>query len=150
VDEQSIEALGDAAEGLTMAFDYSYSKDTPTNKKFVADFVAKTGHKPMEAGGAAYYGLMTFYEALELSGKTFPDDPLKPENLRQAILSLDLTTGPAAETYPSGHIKFNALGDNEYPGVAILQVQNGEPVTVWPPELAEKDVVFPNPHYKAP
>ena len=148
VDPASIEALGETAEGLAMTFSYNPAKDTPTNKKFVEEYVAKYGVIPTEGAGMNYYGAWVLAEALEKSGQMFPDDPLKPENLRAAFMALDLTSGPAVESYPSDHIKFDALGDNEYPGVIVLQVQNGKPLVVYPKEVAEAKPIFPNPHYK--
>ncbi len=148
VDPQSIEAEGDAAEGLAMAFCYSPDKQTAQNQKFVTDFVAAKGYEPTEAAGGGYMDMMTLYEALELSGKLYPDNPLKPENLRDAFLKLDLTSGPAADVIPSGKIKFSATGDNTGADAAILQVQNGKAVTVFPPEIAIAKPVFPNPYYK--
>lgn len=147
-DPESISALGDAAEGISMTYSYNPAKDTPQNKKFVEEFKALKGYIPTEAAGMNYYGAMVLYEALEYAGKNFPDDPLKPENLRAAFMALDLTSGPAVETYPSDHIKFNPLGDNESPGVIVLQVQGGEPLVVYPEAEAEAEPVFPNPFFK--
>lgn len=142
-DPQSIEALGAIAEGYTNTYSYNPAKDTPQNKKFVEDFKAQTGHIPTEAAGMNYYGMWILKEALELSGQMFPDDPLNPENLRSAFLALDLTSGPAIETYPADHIKFDGAGDNPDAFAVVLQVQNGEPKIVWPLEGAEAEVIFP-------
>jgi branched-chain amino acid transport system substrate-binding protein len=148
VDPQSVAAEGDAAEGLAMAFCYSPDKNTPQNQKFVKEFVAAKGFVPTEAAGGGYMDMMTLYEALELTGKSHADDPLKPENLRDAFLNLNLTSGPAAEVIPSGKIKFSATGDNDLADATIMQVQNGKTVTVFPPEIAVAKPIFPNPHYK--
>jgi hypothetical protein len=59
-----------------------------------------------------------------------------------------LKSGPAVETYPSQGIKFNAVGDNEFPGVVVLQVQKGEPKVVYPASEAEAKPIWPNPHFK--
>jgi len=148
VDPESIKALGEAAEGISMTFSYNPAKKTPQNQKFVEAYRAAKGYIPTEGAGMNYYGAMVLAEALEYAGQNFPDDPLNPDNLRKAFLALDLTTGPAAETYPSSHIKFNAVGDNEFPGVVVLQVQNGEPKVVYPEAEAETKPVWPNPYYK--
>lgn len=148
VDPESIKALGEAAEGISMTFSYNPAKDTPQNKKFVADYKALKGYIPTEGAGMNYYGAMVLYEALEYSGTHFPDDPLNPDNLRASFLALDLTSGPAVETYPGDHIKFNAVGDNEFPGVVVLQVQNGEPKVVYPAAEAEAEPWWPNPHFQ--
>jgi branched-chain amino acid transport system substrate-binding protein len=144
-DPESIEALGDVAEYYSNTYSYNPAKDTPQNRKFVEEFTAQTGHIPTEAAGMNYYAMWVLKEALELSGQLFPDDPLNPDNLRQAFLKLDLTSGPAVETYPSDHIAFTGAGDNPYAKAIILQVVNGEPKVVWPFEDAEVDAVFPRP-----
>lgn len=148
VDPESIKALGDAAEGISNTYSYNPAKNTAQNKKFVAAFQKIKGYIPTEPAGMNYYDAMTLYEALEYSGKNFPDDPLNPDNLRKAFLALDLTTGPAADTYPSGHIKFDATGQNQFPGVIVMQVQNGQPKVVYPADAAEAKPIWPNPHYK--
>jgi branched-chain amino acid transport system substrate-binding protein len=144
-DPQSIEALGAISEGYTNTYSYNPAKDTPTNNKFVEEFTAQTGHIPTEAAGMNYYGMWILKEALELSGSMFPDDPLNPENLRLAFLALDLTSGPAVETYPAEHIKFDGAGDNPDAKAIILQVQNGVPKVIWPLEDAEAEAIFPRP-----
>jgi len=148
VDPESIAALGDAVEGVSMTYSYNPAKDTPQNKKFVEAYKAVKGYIPTEGAGMNYYDAMVLYEALEYAGANFPDDPLNPDNLRASFMALDLKSGPAVETYPSPEIKFNAVGDNEFPGVVILQVQNGEPKVVYPADEAETKAIFPNPHYK--
>jgi len=82
-------------------------------------------------------------EALELSGTLFPDDPLNSDNLRKAFLELDLTSGPAVETFPVNHITFDGKGDNPYARATIMQVIKGEPKVVWPFDEAEAEFVFP-------
>jgi branched-chain amino acid transport system substrate-binding protein len=148
VDPDSIKALGDAAEGLSMTYSYNPAKNTPQNKKFVDEYKAAYGVIPTEGAGMNYYDAMVLYEALEYSGKNFPNDPLNPDNLRASFLALDLKTGPAAETYPGTEIKFDATGQNQFPGVVVLQVQKGQPVVVYPPDQAEAKPIFPNPYFK--
>ncbi len=144
-DPESIEALGDLANFYTNTYSYNPAKKTEQNQKFVEAFKAETGHIPTEAAGMNYYAMWVLKEALELSGQLFPDDPLNPDNLRQAFLKLDLTSGPAVDTYPGDHIAFTETGDNPYAKAIILQVLDGEPKVVWPFEDAEADFVFPRP-----
>lgn len=147
-DPGSIEALGDTSEYYSNTYSYNPAKKTPQNEKFVADFKAKTGHVPTEAGGMNYYGMWILKEALELSGQMFPGDPLNPDNLRAAFLNLDLTSGPAVETYTSNHIEFTDTGDNPDAKAVILQVIKGQPKVVWPPEDGETQAIFPRPDAK--
>ncbi len=144
-DPESIDALGEMADYYSNTYSYNPAKDTPQNQKFVAEFTAQTGHIPTEAAGMNYYAMWVLKEALELSGEKFPDDPLNPDNLRQAFLELDLTSGPAVETYPGDRITFTETGDNPHAVATILQVIDGEPKVVWPFEAAEAEAVFPRP-----
>jgi branched-chain amino acid transport system substrate-binding protein len=144
-DPESIQALGRTSEYYANTYSYNPAKNTGQNRKFVSDFQRETGNIPTEAGGMNYYAMWVLAEALELSGRRFPDNPLDPDNLREAFLSLDLTSGPAVDTYPTDHITFTETGDNPFARATILQVIDGEPRVVWPFEEAEVDAVFPRP-----
>lgn len=149
-DPDSIKAAGEAVEYFTNTYSYNPFRDTPWNKKFVEDFKARTGKIPTEAGGIAYYNIWIIKEALEKAGEMFPEDPLNPDNLREAFLSLDLTDeiSPAAQVYPSGRIKFAPNGENLYELAVILQVIGGEPHVVWPEPEPGYEPVFPHPEWK--
>ncbi|MEZ0394144.1 MAG: ABC transporter substrate-binding protein [Desulfurococcaceae archaeon] len=150
-DPDSIKAAGDAVLYYTNTYSYNPYKPTDWNKKIVQAFQQRYGKLPTEGAGIIFYSLFAVYEALEAAGKMFPSDPLNPDNLRQAFLSLDLneTNSIAAQLYPSGRIKFAPNGDNLYPQTAILQVQliNGTltPVVVWPQAQPGITPVFPRP-----
>ncbi len=142
-DPESIEALGEASEYYSNTYSYNPAKNTPQNLKFVKEYTAKIGHIPTEAAGMNYYGMWILKEALELSGKLSPKDPLNSDNLRKAFLELDLTSGPAVETFPVNHIAFDGKGDNPSARATIMQVIKGEPKVVWPFDEAEAEFVFP-------
>jgi len=144
-DPESIEALGAIAEYYSNTCSYNPAKDTAQNRKFVEEYTAQVGHIPTEGAGMNYYGMWVLKEALELSGELYPEDPLNPDNLRNAFLKLDLTSGPAVDTYPTNHISFDGKGDNPHARATILQVINGESKVVWPFEEAEVKFVFPRP-----
>jgi branched-chain amino acid transport system substrate-binding protein len=144
-DPDSIEALGEVANYYANSWSYNPAKDTPQNRKFVDEFVAKTGAIPTEGGGISYYSVWVLAEMFELSGQLFPDDPLKPENLRQAAMQLDLTSGPAVETFPTDRIQFDGTGQNIYARGTVMQVIDGVPKVIYPFEDAEVEAMFPRP-----
>ncbi|MCD6323780.1 MAG: ABC transporter substrate-binding protein [Desulfurococcales archaeon] len=154
-DPDSIKAAGDAVLYYTQTYSFNPYRQTEWGKKVVAMFKEKYGKIPTEAGGIILYTMFTIYEGLEKAGQMFPNDPLNPDNLRKAFLSLDLTDSNsiAAQLYPTGHIKFLPNGDNEYAGTAILQVQEVDgtltPVLVWPEPQPGVEPVFPRPDYSA-
>jgi len=144
-DPGSIKAMGNLSEGFSNTYSYNPAKKTPQNEKFVSEFKQKMGYIPTEGAGMNYYDVWVLKEGLEKAGEMFPDDPLNPDHIRAALLALDLTSGPAVESYPSDHIQFDGKGDNKYSKAVILQVQNGEPKVVWPFEDAEAEFIFPLP-----
>lgn len=144
-DPESIDALGETANFYANTYSYNPAKDTELNRNFVKEFKNETGHIPTEAAGMNYYAMWVLKEALERSGEKFPDDPLNPDNLRQAFLELDLTSGPAVDAYPTDHISFTETGDNPYARATIMQVIDGEPKVVWPFDEAEAEYIFPRP-----
>jgi branched-chain amino acid transport system substrate-binding protein len=148
-DPDSIEAAGAAVEYYTNTYSYNPARPTEWNQKVVNEFQQRYGYLPTEAAGIIFYSIMTIYEALEKAGQMFPEDPLNPDNLREAFLALDLTddNSIAAQLYPTGHIKFAPNGDNIYAGTAILQVIGGEPKVVWPDPEPGVTPVFPRPDW---
>ena len=144
-DPDSVEALGEVADFYANTYSYNPAKDTPQNRKFVEEYVAEMGKIPTEGGGISYYSMWVLAEMFELSGQLFPDDPLNPENLRQAAMQLDLTSGPAVETFPTDHIQFDGTGQNTYARATVLQVIDGELKVIWPFGEAEVEAAFPRP-----
>ncbi len=148
-DPDSIKAAGEAVEWYTNTYSYNPARPTEWNKKIVKMFEDKYGKLPTEAAGIIFYSLMTVKEALEKAAVLHPEDPLNPDNLRDAFLSLDLTDNNsiAAQLYPTGHIKFAPNGDNIYAGTAVIQVINGKPHVVWPDPEPGIQPVFPRPDW---
>jgi branched-chain amino acid transport system substrate-binding protein len=144
-DPESVEALGDVANYYANSYSYNPAKKSPQNIKFVDEFVAKTGAIPTEGGGISYYSMWVLAEMFELSGQMFPDDPLNPDNLRQAAQALDLTSGPAVETVSTDHIDFDGTGQNIYARATVLQIIDGELKVIWPFDEAEAEAAFPRP-----
>lgn len=99
-------------------------------EKLIADFKKRTGEPWMTQDSLCSYGDMwIFKEALEKAGAA------DRKKVAEAIRTMDTTSGPAA-FYPGGRIKFNADGRRAEAGIMIIQWQNGEPVTVFPPNIA--------------
>ncbi len=146
-DPDSIREAGTAVEYFTNTYSYNPARKTEWNIRVVNAFQQRYGKLPTEAAGIIFYSLMLVYEGLEKAGKMFPNDPLNPDNLRTAFLSLDLndSNSIAAQLYPSGRIKLAPNGENLYGGTAVLQVIGGEPKVVWPEPEEGVSPIFPRP-----
>lgn len=86
-----------------------------------------------------FTGLMALAEAINRAGST------KPEAIQKALVETDI---PGSKLImPWKGIRFDATGQNTLGSGIIVQVQDGKYVTVWPLDLASKDVIWPMPKW---
>jgi branched-chain amino acid transport system substrate-binding protein len=106
-------------------------------EQLTADFKKRTGEPWMTQDSLCSYGDMwIFKEALEKAGVA------DRKKVADAIRVMDTTDGPA-KYYPGGRIKFEDNGRRAGAGIMIIQWQNGEPVTVYPTDIALAKPVWP-------
>jgi branched-chain amino acid transport system substrate-binding protein len=85
-------------------------------------------------GISTYTDMWVIKAALEQAGKA------DREAVAQALRTMD---GGPAKFYPGGLIKFDQMGRRVDAGLTIIQWQSGVPVTVYPPELAVAQPIWP-------
>lgn len=101
-------------------------------------FKERTGEPWITQDSISNYGHMWLLkEAMEQAGSA------DRRKVGAALHAMDLNEGPGAQTFPGGHIKFNENGRRVGAPLVIVQWQNGEPVTVYPPEAAFSKPVWP-------
>jgi len=99
-------------------------------EELIARFKARTKEPWLTQDSLSTYGhVWILKEALERAKSA------DREKVAEAMRQLDLTTGPVAVAFPGG-AKFDAVGRRQRTVVLVVQWQNGEPVTVYPPEYA--------------
>ncbi len=99
-------------------------------EKLIADFKQRTGEPWLTQDSLSPYGqIMIFKEALEKAAST------DRKKVAEAIRAMDTTEGPA-QYFPGRRIKFDEKGRRVDAPLVIVQWRNGEPITVFPPELA--------------
>ncbi len=87
----------------------------------------------------SFTGLMALAEAINRAGST------KPEAIQKALSETNI---PGSKLImPWKGIKFDATGQNTLGSGIIVQVQDGKYVTVWPFDMASKDVIWPMPKW---
>jgi branched-chain amino acid transport system substrate-binding protein len=85
----------------------------------------------------SFTGLYAIADAINRAGST------QPEAIRKALTETNI---PGSKLImPWAGIKFDATGQNTLGSGIIVQVQGGKYVTVWPFELAAKDIIWPMP-----
>ena len=106
-------------------------------EQLIVDFKKRTGEPWMTQDSISTYGDMwIFKDALEKAGA--PDR----KKVAAAIRAMDTTTGPA-KYFPGGRLKFEDNGRRAGAGLLVVQWQNGEPVTVYPPASAFAKPIWP-------
>jgi branched-chain amino acid transport system substrate-binding protein len=101
------------------------------------EFVAKTGEPWITQDSLSTYGdIWIFKEALEKAGS--PDR----RKVAEAIRAMDTREGPA-KYYPGGRVKFDDAGRRVDADLAIVQWQDGVPVTVYPTASALAKPIWP-------
>lgn len=86
---------------------------------------------------SGYAEIWIIKEAVE---KAASADPAK---VREALAALDIHAGPAARALLPGYIRFNAQGRRVDAVPVMVQWQGGVPYTVYPPEGATRQAMWP-------
>ena len=126
-----IESLGPLANGtLTVA---EYSKYAPGAKELNDRFRARSGVDITGNSAHAYQAVLVLKDGLERIGS------VDREELRNALAATDLSSGPQM-VLPAKRLRFDTDGQNEFAGLYVVQIQDGEWVPVWPVEFATAKV----------
>ncbi len=103
----------------------------------IEEFKKETGEPWITQDSMCTYGDMWILkEALEMAGKA------DRKAVSDALHKLDTTEGPA-KYFPGGRVKFLEDGRRDGAVFVIGQWQNGVPVTVYPPNSALKEPIWP-------
>jgi branched-chain amino acid transport system substrate-binding protein len=101
-----------------------------TAKDYSKDIQTKYGHAPDYHDAEASAACLAIVLGAEKAGSTDPD------KIRDGMAALD------TESF-FGKLKFNEKGQNVYKPMAVIQVQQGKALTVWPKESAEAKFIWP-------
>ncbi|MFW6421951.1 MAG: ABC transporter substrate-binding protein, partial [Candidatus Bipolaricaulota bacterium] len=140
-DPKSIERLGEDADY------FSGSSILPPELIEVTPVLQESNeiYKEHSPGGVGFDGVMmeifevpiVIADALERAGTT--ESEALTEALRETDIETDLNVG--------GGIKFDHKGQNTMAKSAMVQVQDGEYVTVLPPDISQGEIIWPIPSW---
>ena len=138
-DSQFIPNLGKDAEGIIQreAFGADLGLTKPLVKQVNDLFRAKYGTDMNGIAAREFTGVFVLAEAINRAAS------LEPAEIQAALKETDIK-GDEIVT-PWDGVRFDERGQNTLGAAIMLQIQNGKYVTVWPPELATKDLVWPLP-----
>jgi len=141
IDPKFIEQTGRDSEGyLTRApFPSDRLDQNPVAKALTGPYKARSGKDLYDLPARAFTGIVTLVDAINRAGST------EPEAIRKALAATD--TKPADLIMPWTGVRFDETGQNTGVRAIIMQLQNGKYQTVWPFDLATKDVIYPIPRW---
>ena len=140
-DPSFIEAVGKDADGIASRSEFSL--DLAVHKPLVKEvndlFKQRSGRDFSGTCARAFVGFFVLADAINRAGST------KPEAIREALIKTHM---PADQLItPWRGVKFDETGQNILVDAIIIQYQGGKPYTVWPFNLATKDLLFPIPKW---
>lgn len=139
IDSEFIETLG--ADANYIVSREVWTLDLANVKPMITavnDLYKQRYGRNMEGNSArAFTGMLTLADAINRAGST------EPEAIQKALLETDI---PAEMTIMPWGVKFDPVSHQNILGTGIIvQVQDGRYYTVWPPEVASKEIIWPMP-----
>jgi branched-chain amino acid transport system substrate-binding protein len=141
-DPTFVREMGKDVEGhITRA---PFALDLAAKKPLISQvnelFKKQGGRDMSDVPARAFTGFMTLADAINRAKSTVPED------IRKALVATNI---PAEQLImPWTGVKFDDKGQNTGVRAILQQVQNGQYATIYPFELAAKDVVYPLPAWK--
>jgi branched-chain amino acid transport system substrate-binding protein len=113
-----------------------WNPDIPGAKPLADRFKAKFNVDMNEHSALAYQTLLVLEEAIERAGAA------DREKINAALRKLQIEPGPLM-VMPYAKIEFDQAGQNPHARELMMQVREGQLVTVWPEKYAAAKVVLP-------
>jgi branched-chain amino acid transport system substrate-binding protein len=101
-----------------------------TAEEFAKLFQKEWGYWPDYHPPQSAAAVEVFQRAMQKAGS------FDPQKVRDAIAATDIQTF-------YGPVRFNEKGQNVAKAMAVIQIQKGKPVVVYPPDAAEAKLIYP-------
>jgi branched-chain amino acid transport system substrate-binding protein len=141
IDPKFIEATGKDSEGYLSRSPFAPDlvEKNPVAKALNPAYKARAGKDLYDFPARAFTGITTLVDAINRAGST------DPEAIRVALAKTDIKG--ADLLVPWTGVKFDETGQNTGVRAIIVQLQGGKYWTVWPFEVAARDVLYPIPRW---
>ncbi len=141
IDPKFIEATGKDSEGyMTRSpFPSDLIDKNPVARALNPGYRARAGKDLYDLPARAVTGLVTLVDAINRAGST------EPEAIRAALQKTDIKATDLL--MPWTGVRFDETGQNVGVRAIIMQLQGGRYWTVWPFEMATREVIYPIPRW---
>ena len=141
IDPSFVEAMGKDVDGICSheSFSIDLAAHKPMLKEINDLFKARSRRDLSGSSARCFMGFLVLCDAINRAGST------SPEAIRQALAKTNM---PAEQLItPWRGVKFDETGQNILGDNVVIQFQGGKPHTVWPSNLATKEILYPNPKW---
>lgn len=137
-----VQAVGKDAEGIMTRAPFSTDliDKRPVARALNTLYAKRAGKDLYDFPARAFTGMMTLLDAFNRAGST------DPEAVRKALVATNIPGDQLIMTWD--HVRFDAKGQNTGVRGIILQLQGGRFYTVYPFDVATRDVIYPIPAWK--
>jgi branched-chain amino acid transport system substrate-binding protein len=141
IDPKFVEATGKDSEGyMTRSpFPSDAIDKNAVAKAFNPGYKARSGKDLYDLPARAFTGLVTLLDAVNRAAST------EPEAIRAALAKTDIK--PPDLMMPWTGVRFDETGQNTGVRAIIMQLQGGKYYTIWPFDMATRDVIYPIPRW---
>lgn len=137
-DPSFIKEVGGLANYLFDLTEWTPDLNKDLSRKANQRFKETYGNNMNGAGAFCFSGTFVLADALERAAST------DPEKIREALATTKITDGYAT-IIPWDTLEFDEKGQMQHTSMLVVQYQDGERRSVWPPEVAAVKPVFPQP-----
>jgi branched-chain amino acid transport system substrate-binding protein len=140
-DPSFVEAMEKNVDGISSRTEFSLdlAKHKPMLTEINDLFKKRSGRDFSGTSARCFVGFFVLCDAINRAGST------KPEAIREALTKTNI---PAEQLItPWRGVKFDETGQNILVDAIVIQYQGGKPYTVWPFNLATKEMIYPIPKW---
>jgi len=140
-DPSFVEAMEKNVDGISSRTEFSLdlAKHKPMLTEINDLFKKRSGRDFSGTSARCFVGFLVLCDAINRAGST------KPEAIREALTKTHI---PAEQLItPWRGVKFDETGQNILVDAIVIQYQGGKPYTVWPFDLATKEMIYPIPKW---
>lgn len=137
-----VKEVGKEAEGTLSRSPFATDliEKRPAAKALNALYAKRAGKDLYDFPARGFVGIITLIDAINRAGAT------DPEAIRKALVATNIPGDQLVTTWD--YIRFDEAGQNTGVKAIIMQLQGGKYHTVWPWDVATKDVLYPIPQWK--
>lgn len=132
-----IEGAGDAAEYVLSSTMWAPTVPYPGAQDYWDRYIERFGSVPSYHGAQAYAAVQVIADVLNRA------ESLDPQGILAALDGTDVMTIYGRITFED----YNGFYNQARVPTALIQVQNGEFVTVWPEDVKSADAIYPIPNW---